>query len=442
MKKGYPAFLLISATLLAVVLLPNQTAAQQYKLKQVTNMMGMKSESTIYVKGMRKRTEGGGFSGMLNNLVTIEQCDLQRTVTINDRKKLYYIDPFAIENEVVEEDGKPAKVKPTSNQVKTTPQKGGVITIYYNITDTGERKKMFGMTARHVWTTQKMMPSADACTMKDSTVIKTDGWYIDLPQFNCPVRFTATNSMASGSQPMNCKDKYITKQSGKGKLGFPLIEKRTMIMGNAAAQASQFETDLETLEFSTAKLDSMLFEIPPGYTMAKSLDDLQDKIDAASIREMYSQQGKGVTNQTVDPASPKKTGVVRIGVVVPTDSESLQVNDLQVHMVNVLTGDKLEAISVASAEEAKKYNCDLLLTSKFTQVKRVSKIGGLLKAIKNADPNSASAYNIEAQLSLSSLDDGVTQKEKKISGKFEGSADVAAKKALEEGSRHLARELQ
>ncbi len=48
-------------------------------MRQVTHMSGMKSETTIYVKGMRKRTEGGGFAGM-NNPTTIEQCDLQRTI--------------------------------------------------------------------------------------------------------------------------------------------------------------------------------------------------------------------------------------------------------------------------------------------------------------------------------------------------------------------------
>ena len=72
-------------------------------------MMGMKSETTIYVKGMRKRTEGGGYTGMPNNLITIEQCDSQRTITINDKKKLYYIEPFSKQfEEAIEEDERPS----------------------------------------------------------------------------------------------------------------------------------------------------------------------------------------------------------------------------------------------------------------------------------------------------------------------------------------------
>ena len=53
--------LILSLTLLlmALVLLSVPAGAQHYKLRQTSTMMGMKSETTIYVKGMRKRTEGG-----------------------------------------------------------------------------------------------------------------------------------------------------------------------------------------------------------------------------------------------------------------------------------------------------------------------------------------------------------------------------------------------
>ena len=80
--------------LVAALSLSPKVDAQQYKLRQVTNMMSMKTESTIYVKGMRKRTESTGMMGMAAPPVTIEQCDLQRTIKINDKKKLYFIEPL------------------------------------------------------------------------------------------------------------------------------------------------------------------------------------------------------------------------------------------------------------------------------------------------------------------------------------------------------------
>jgi hypothetical protein len=206
---------------------------------------------------MRKRTEAGSMMGMPAPPVTIEQCDLQRTIKLNDKKKLYFIEPFAKETEeVIDEDAKPvAPVKNKPVAPKTTPQTGGVIYMWYNITDTGERKKMNGFIARHIWTSQKIKPSPDACTMKDSIIIKTDGWYIDLPQFNCPVKYrpSASTMPPNERQKPDCQDKFVTHRSGKGKLGFPLTETRTIIMGNKGAQTNEFSTSLETLEISTPK---------------------------------------------------------------------------------------------------------------------------------------------------------------------------------------------
>ncbi len=251
-----------TATTIAFLSIINTAQTQQYKLKQSTSMMGMKSESTIYVKGMRKRTEPGSMMGMPAQPTTIEQCDLQRTIKINDKKKLYFIEPFSKDiEEVIDEDVKP--VTPVKNKpvvAQTKPQTGGIIHMYYTITDTGERKKINGFTARHVWTSQKIKPSIDACSMKDSIIIKTDGWYIDLPQFNCPVQYRPSKSMMppNEKEKPDCQDKYITRRSGKGKLGFPLTETRTIIMGNNKAKTTEFETSLETIEFSSEKLDSML----------------------------------------------------------------------------------------------------------------------------------------------------------------------------------------
>lgn len=164
-----------------------------------------------------------------------------------------------------------------------------------------KEKKMNGFTARHVWTTQKIKPSPEACSMKDSIIIKTDGWYIDLPQFNCPIRYTPSATTTNNKQEKpDCKDKYVTRRSGKGKLGFPLSETRTIIMGNGAAQTTEFQTSLETLEFSSEKLDSMLFEIPPGYTQTMNENELQDKLDMNDMINQYKKQNNN--NDETNPA--------------------------------------------------------------------------------------------------------------------------------------------
>jgi len=291
----------------SIIAMQTTAQAQQYTLKQSTSVSGMKMESTIYVKGMRKRTEGGAIMGFGGNIVTIEQCDLQRTIKINDAKKLYFIEPFASNNdEVIDEDVPKTKTTPVKQPVKETEtRKGGTITQWYSIIDTGERKKMYGFTARHVWTSSKMKASPDACYMKDSMQVKTDGWYIDLPQFNCPVNFRTTRPpQPNEPEKPQCTDRYVTHKTGKGKLGFPLTETTTIIMGGA----TNISTSLETVELSTAKLDSMLFEIPPGYTLANSEEELQDKVRMKDIvknvkNEMNENTGPGILASSRSRAS-------------------------------------------------------------------------------------------------------------------------------------------
>ncbi|MEI2739315.1 MAG: hypothetical protein V9F01_11055 [Chitinophagaceae bacterium] len=431
-----------SSFLVSFLAVENKASAQQYKLKQSTSMMGMKTESTIYVKGMRKRTESTAMMGMPAPPVTIEQCDLQRTIKINDKKKLYFIEPFTKE-EVIEEDVKPATAKPKpEGQAKLTAEKGGVIHMWYNINDTGERKKMNGFVARHVWTSQKIKPTPDACTMKDSIIIKTDGWYIDLPQFNCPIRYTpTTTARPTEKQEPNCKDRYITHRSGKGKLGFPLTEKRIIIMGDGTSKTTEFETTLETLEFSSEKLDSMLFEIPPGYTQTKNENDLQDKFDMNEMINQYKNADNGKINTT--PTEQKPAGTIRIGVYEPKGGDGqLQTPVLQQHLAASLKDGSIDAIAVSSEEEAKKYNCDYTLVTDFVKIKSGSKVGGLLKAIKNTDPNAASSFNVEATLTLIKLSDGSTKLQPNVSGKYDGKVDDAASKALDDGSRQILKGLK
>ncbi len=435
--------------LIAIIILCGITPtsnAQEYKIRQSSSMMGMKMESTVFVKGMRKRTESGALMGM-SQPITIEQCDLQRTIKINDKKKLYYIDSFyKVRKEIIDED-EPVNKKPApvvkEKTPKTSPEKGGVITIYYSIRDTGERKKMYGLTARHVWTTQKMKPSADACMMKDSFLIKTDGWYIDLPKFNCPVRYRPQQMQRQPDEkPMpDCQDKFVTRRIGKGKLGFPLIETTTMIMGAQGAKTTEFKTDIETLDFSMQKLDSMLFEIPPGYTETKNEDDLMDKMDMSGMLDEVMNKAKKQMKEK--PVSDEKTpDMIRVGVLPPKGDEQVQPADLQTILVGTFTTGNIEAVAVGSAEEAKTMNCDYLLNSELSKIKSGSKVGGLLKAIKNTDPNALSSFTIEGNMQLTKLADGSTAGTQKIDGKFEGKANDAAGKALDNSGQKLVQKIQ
>ena len=432
--------------------LSSPSGAQHYKLSQTGNMMGMKSETTIYVKGMRKRTESSGMMGMEKNLVTIEQCDLQRTVKLNVKKKLYFIEPFSTgkEDEVIDEEdairpkSKPF-VTPKKNDDVVNNQKGGIISMWYSIIDSGERKNMYGFTARHIRTSQKMKPSPDACMMKDSMEIWTDGWYIDLPQFNCPVHYRPSKIQSPQEEklPPTCKDRFVTHRRGKGKLGFPIKETTSYKMGNANPNGGNMDKSIETKELNVVKLDSMLFEIPPGYQEAGSEGDLKDKINPNDlIKEMVNQYKNGNLQNPNINSKDKKPGIIRIGVFPPTGDDKIQPDMLQLQMIGVLHNNKVEAIAINSDEDARTNNCDFTLHSEFTKIKSAGKLGSILKAIKNINPMVESSFNIAAGLSLNSLADGSMKCQPNVDGKYDGKLDEAAGKALMDGCKDVLKALK
>src|SRR5512142_3022434 len=68
--------------ILAVLILLSLFAAADTKIKTRNTMMGHSSESTVYIKGARERTEHASM-GMGPSLVTVTQCDQKRVITIN-----------------------------------------------------------------------------------------------------------------------------------------------------------------------------------------------------------------------------------------------------------------------------------------------------------------------------------------------------------------------
>ena len=154
-------------------------AAQQsdLKIRYKTSMSGQPSESVTMIKGTRERSEMHGF-GM--DSINITQCDLKRTIQLNEKTQKYMITPL-----VSPDANQPAPTGATPSAPAEAPRQGGVLTYITSVTDTGERKEMFGFTARHVKTSLTIKSSPDACSPVDQRM-ETDGWYIDLSfNFNC-----------------------------------------------------------------------------------------------------------------------------------------------------------------------------------------------------------------------------------------------------------------
>ena len=408
-------------------------SAQNYKIKQSTSMSGHNMGSTVYVKGSRKRTENGGMMGMANEVATIEQCDLKRTVQVNDKKKLYYVEPTAVSEPITAPVGK----APVTTGKAT---KGGTVTHTSSITDTGERKQMFGLTARHIKTSMTMVSSPDACSKQDMR-IDTDGWYVDLPLFSCP--FTPGPRSPMGPEAPHsrgCEDRIITKSTGTGKLGFALQLTQTIITGG---RDEAFTTSMETIEFSKATLDDALFNVPADYTQTSSSQDLYGRPDfSAMMKGGGNDDDEDMPMPSVNPSSvyknpvpgAKKAGVKRIGVLAPSNrtSEIISPPNLQSYLIRQLTVGNVEAVAVSSEADAKALNCDYILSSDISKLKQstASKIGGIFGKVTNTDTSTSRNYEAQVDFKLMLLTSSQSVLQSKASAKIAGDADMAAQGVL------------
>ena len=376
-------------------------AQNQYKIKQTVNMNGQNITNTTYVRGPRKRTESGGVMGMSNGVVNIEQCDLKQTLQVNDQKKLYAVQPFAAGDAAVATT-RPSPAKPTPAPTK----RGGTVTYTNNITDTGERKPMFGITARHLKTSTTVESSPDACNPLNMS-IQADGWYIDLPEFSCPTNISGGAQQYQAPQG-GCQDRTLTRSTGGGKLGFPLTETRTMNM-----QGTSFTSITETVEFSKAVLEASLFDIPAGYQVAVNPQDLYSTPDYSSMMNQQddsagsSPGSSGARAPSGRATPPPPFSGTKIGVLVPNNrGDSVSTAELQSALVRGLSGGNVMAVPVSSEAEARAKNLDYILATDITKLKQstAGKIGGLFGKV--AGTPTSGAFDAQAEYRVTRLSDG------------------------------------
>jgi hypothetical protein len=140
-------------------------ATADIKIKTRTGAGGQSFEGVTYIKGARQRTDQGP------GLTMIYQCDLKRMIQLNDNAKTYMITPL---DEKSDDDAVVEKTEP-EKRPQTKARRGGVVTFTVTSTDTGERKEMFGFTARRIKTSMVKEASPDACDPKPLRM-ESDGW--------------------------------------------------------------------------------------------------------------------------------------------------------------------------------------------------------------------------------------------------------------------------
>ena len=334
---------------------------------KIRQRMGPGMETVLYIKGPRMRSEMAGDFGM----TTVLQCDLKRTLTINEKTKTYMIMPTDGSNASAVGGG--GAINPPV--AASTPQRGGVVNITQTITDTGERKQMFGFTARHIKTSLVKTASPDACD-KDQK-IETDGWYIDFQyDFECPDQRQKHQPTVRPQRP-GCQDEIRMRTIGTAKLGFPVLVTTTIYEPDGSTST----TTQEVLELSKEPLSAALFEVPEGYRLVKNAQELWGMNSSLSDASSSPSINSGANSASISSSptgvwatidGPKKAGVVRIGLIMPkvqmSSGDAAQAAEaLRGNFASYLKGPNVEVIPLSArlasqaTEEARQSECDYVL---------------------------------------------------------------------------------
>lgn len=281
-------------------------ACSDVKITANYNTDGKSSETTIYANGTRLRYD------YRKGLVLLRQCDVNRIVQVDDKAHTYLILPGE----------QPAAARASSQQA---PPTGKV-----EVTDTNERKDMFGYTARHLKVT-------DLAEGKHERT-ETDGWYIDLKEVGSCAR-QEVHSAADG-YPVS----YTITSFGEN--------------GKAASTVSMRVTSL-----LTAPLDAAVFEVPRGYA-------------------------ETTPQSAATKVAQKAPGSTRIGAVALDNqaAQKLQGNTGYSQLIAQLQSAQLDVVPLAGGtpdtvqQKALEADCDYVLYTDLAALDKpaTGKVGGFL----------------------------------------------------------------
>ncbi len=344
-----------------------QTSLADSRIKARYTSSGQSTETTILTKGARQRMEYAG------EMSAITQCDLKRIVQIIEKNKSYLVMPL---------DGRATVLAapPQLQSAPAAPARRGVITYQTSITDTGERKQLYGYTARHLKITLVKEPSAEACNQtKERT--ETDGWYIDYnPQFACSLG----EGLDQPAEASSCNDEIRHNVSSKEKPGYPVEYTVTTYKSDGSVANTM---TLQTLELANTPLDSALFEVPAGYSEVK-MPQMSGATAASAETAGGSPASTGPSAAGFASEGPKQPGSIRVGVadVAARAGRPASTIALKEQLRSFIQDEKVDAVSLGSgaseqvATEAQQKQCDYVLYTDIAELKKGKSggFGGLL----------------------------------------------------------------
>jgi len=251
------------------------------------------------------RQVAGGVSDTRTEYLTVDRLRSEWQTHVGDRtgppmativqrgspNRVFLMDLHAREYITYETDSQGAALGMRSHPLASS---GGVLNIWIDNTDTGERLLMWGHMARHIITREKRIASPGACSRNSES--ESDGWYIDdsvMPEWRRQKKsgtgVVVASMMVALSGTGACfdrQDAIEVHRTGR-EPGFPLKVNTTMkseiptLDGGTTMVASNWGS--EVMDFQEGTLDPRLFDVPGDF---RKVDALKNWFSPAPRRQL------------------------------------------------------------------------------------------------------------------------------------------------------------
>ncbi len=330
---------------------PDPPKLQQWKVVSRYVADSVETLTTVYAGGKRQRVELPGGTAI------VTQCDLSRTVQINDRARAYALVPFSTQ---------PAAPAAAAG---STPKPGASVLVTTTGSDTGERREMFGQQARHLKLVTTTEPTPQACDKKKGR-IETDGWFADIPELQ---ECAGAKAVRTAAEPAgSCRDPRVEERAGIAVDGFPLAY-TVVAFDGAGKELSKLIVEVTAL--TREDFTEPLFEPTAGFTALADADALMAAARGAELAAL------GTT--------PKLVGMIRIGVAPPGDKSGKAgaTEAVRADLLESFNARPFEAVALSAATfeeqiaEARKKDCDYVVRPELGSLTTGAsgKIGGLVR---------------------------------------------------------------
>ncbi|MEI6669577.1 MAG: hypothetical protein WCP29_15625 [Acidobacteriota bacterium] len=291
--------------------------------------------STVSTRGPRQRIDYGA------DLAVLQQCGVDRIIQVNDQTRKYLsVDGRREPDAGADGAGKGAR-------------KGGTITYTTTATDSGERKLLVGLSARHVKTVVTKTATPDACDTRSETV-ETDGWFVEPPVAACP----AAPRIAAVASADGCRDtvEYVDAASAPS-LGYPLAYTVATTVGEGK-DVKRSTLSMEVTDLTRLTLADALFAVPDGYAAVPNLAQLGAPADGT--------KRPGVTRACVASVASKAERDVSLDKL--SDALVVSLGDAGLDAV------RLSARAPADLRaETQSRECDYVLNTEIADVRKPGK---------------------------------------------------------------------